>query len=186
VDVRVLASTNRDLKEKMAKGEFREDLFYRLNVISLHLPALRERPEDIPLLTAHFLEKFALEYKKSGMSIGPDLVEELNRMEWPGNVRELENTIRRAVILCRGPVITSSCLGNEMERNCLVTPELRNLPYREAKKQILNTFNRDYLSGLLAIHKGNVTRAAGQCGLERQAFQQLLRRYGLKSENFRN
>jgi DNA-binding NtrC family response regulator len=185
VDVRVLASTNRNLKEKMAKGEFREDLFYRLNVIALHLPPLRERPEDIPLLTAHFLEKYAAEYNKAGIKLRADLAEELSRLEWPGNVRELENTIRRAVVLCRGPVITPSCLGTEIEEKCIVPPSLHDLPYREAKQKILNAFNRDYLSALLTLHQGNVTHAAGQCGLERQAFQQLLRRYGLKSEDFR-
>jgi DNA-binding NtrC family response regulator len=185
VDVRVLASTNRDLKEKMAKGEFREDLFYRLNVIALHLPALRERPEDIPLLTAHFLEKYAGEYHKPGLQLRADLAEELSRLQWPGNVRELENTIRRAVILCRGPVITPSCLGTEIEEKCTVPPALHDLPYREAKQKIMNAFNRDYLSALLTRHQGNVTHAAGQCGLERQAFQQLLRKYGLKSEDFR-
>jgi DNA-binding NtrC family response regulator len=185
VDVRVLASTNRDLKEKMAKGEFREDLYYRLNVIALHLPPLRERREDIPLLTAHFLEKYAAEYNKPGLKLRADLAEELSRLEWPGNVRELENTIRRAVILCRGPLITPSCLGTEIEEKCTVPPSLHDLPYREAKQKILNAFNRDYLSALLTHHQGNVTHAAGQCGLERQAFQQLLRRYGLKSEDFR-
>ncbi|MBI5604409.1 MAG: sigma-54-dependent Fis family transcriptional regulator [Deltaproteobacteria bacterium] len=186
VDVRVLASTNRNLKEKMAQERFREDLYYRLNVISLHLPPLRERREDIPLLVAHFLKRYAAEYGKEGLRLGPGLLEELSRLDWPGNVRELENTIRRAVILCRGPVITAADLGAEMEEKCVIPPTLRELPYREAKKEILDSFNKQYLSSLLMVHQGNVTHAAGQCGLERQAFQQLLRRYGIKSEDYRN
>jgi DNA-binding NtrC family response regulator len=185
VDVRVLASTNRDLKKKMAQGEFREDLFYRLNVISLHLPPLRERPEDIPLLAAHFLKKYAAEYRKKGLKAGPGLMEELARMEWPGNVRELENAIRRTVILSRGPVITASDLGSKEGDKDLLPPTNQDLSYREAKKTVLDTFNRQYLSNLLALHQGNVTHAAKKCGLERQAFQQLLRRYGIKSEDYR-
>jgi DNA-binding NtrC family response regulator len=186
VDVRVLASTNRDLKKKMAQGEFREDLYYRLNVISLHLPPLRERPEDIPLLAGHFLKKYSAEYGKKGLKPGPGFMEELGRQDWPGNVRELENAIRRAVILSRDSLITSSDLGLEGggEKE-LVAPSTQDLSYREAKKMVLDVFNRQYLSSLLASHQGNVTHAARTCGLERQAFQQLLRRYGIKSEDYR-
>jgi DNA-binding NtrC family response regulator len=186
VDVRVLASTNRDLKKKMAQGEFREDLYYRLNVISLHLPSLRERPEDIPLLAAHFLKKYAIEYSKKGLKPGPGLMEELGRLNWPGNVRELENTIRRAVILGRGTSITTADLGSEKEEKGFIPQPVRDLSYRQAKRKILDSFNQQYLSNLLTTHQGNVTHAAKKCGLERQAFQQLLRRYGIKSEDYRN
>jgi DNA-binding NtrC family response regulator len=186
VDVRVLASTNRNLKKKLAQGEFREDLYYRLNVISLHLPALRERTEDIPLLAAHFLKRYAAEYSKKGLKPGPGLMEELSQLDWPGNVRELENTIRRAVILCRGSSITTADLGSETEEKGLVPPVFKNLSYRQAKREILDSFNQQYLSNLLTTHQGNVTHAAKKCGLERQAFQQLLRRYGIKSEDYRN
>lgn len=186
VDVRVLASTNRNLKEKMAQKIFREDLYYRLNVISLNLPPLRERPEDIPLLAAHFLKKYAAEYGKRGLSFGPGLVEELGRLDWPGNVRELENTVRRAVILSRGSVITTADLGAELEEKCVVPPSLSDLPYREAKREIVDSFNKQYLSNLLTESRGNVTHAAKKGGLERQAFQQLLRRYGIRSEDFRS
>ncbi|MBN1103752.1 MAG: sigma-54-dependent Fis family transcriptional regulator [Deltaproteobacteria bacterium] len=186
VDVRVLASTNRNIKEEMARERFREDLYYRLNVISVHLPPLRERPEDIPLLAEHLLQRYAAESDKEELRFGPGLLEELGRMEWPGNVRELENAIRRAIILCRGSAITSADLGPEFEEKCLVTGTLRDLPYREAKRQVLDTFNREFLSCLLAENQGNVTHAARKCGLERQAFQQLLRRYGIHSENYRN
>ena len=186
IDVRVLASTNRNLKEKMAQKIFREDLYYRLDVISLNLPPLRERPEDIPLLAAHFLKRYAAEYGKEGLRFGPGLAEELGRLDWPGNVRELENTIRRAVILCRGSAITTADLGAEMEEKSVVPPILRDFPYREAKRELLDSFNKQYLSSLLVVHQGNVTHAARKGGLERQAFQQLLRRYGIRSEDYRS
>jgi len=185
VNVRVLASTNRNLKELMSQGTFREDLYYRLNVISIHLPPLRERQEDIPLLAGRFLKKYSLEYGKEGIKLAPGVMDELLRNEWPGNVRELENTIRRAIILCRGPVITLSELGPEAQNDCLGTENLKDLSYREAKSRILERFNREYLSVILSENQGNVTHAARKCGLERQAFQQILRRYGVKSRDFR-
>jgi DNA-binding NtrC family response regulator len=185
VDVRVLASTNRNLKELMAQGTFREDLYYRLNVITIHLPPLRERQEDIPLLAGRFLKKYSAEYGKNGISLAPGIMDDLLRNEWPGNVRELENTIRRAIILSRGQVITLSELGPEARKECLVTEILKDLSYRDAKRRILERFNREYLSVLLNEQQGNVTHAARKCGLERQAFQQILRKYGIKSEVFR-
>lgn len=185
VDVRVLASTNRNLKELMAAGKFREDLYYRLNVISIHLPPLRERQEDIPLLAGHFLRKYSEEYGKKGLKPVPGVMEELLRNEWRGNVRELENAIRRAVILSRGPTIDLSGLGPEFQERCMVTENIKDLPYKKAKKQLLERFNREYLSAVLSENQGNVTHAARMCGLERQAFQYILKRYGIKSEDFR-
>jgi len=186
VDVRVLASTNRNLKERMGQERFREDLYYRLNVISIHIPPLRERPEDIPLLAEHFLQRYSREYGKDGLQFSPGLREELGRSGWPGNVRELENTIRRAIILCRGPAITLSDLGPQVDEEGAVThTQKAELSYKDAKRRTLERFNREYLTGLLLDHMGNVTHAARRCGLERQAFQQLLRRYGIKSEDYR-
>jgi DNA-binding NtrC family response regulator len=184
--VRVLASTNRNLKEEMAGERFREDLYYRLNVISIHLPPLRERPEDIPLLAQHFLKRYSAEYGKEGLKPAPGLMEELARNPWPGNVREMENAIRRAVILCRGSAITLADMAPQPDEKRRVNHPESDLPYRDAKKQVLDTFNREYLTGLLADHQGNVTHAARKCGLERQAFQQLLRRYGIRSEAYRS
>jgi DNA-binding NtrC family response regulator len=186
VDVRVLASTNRDLKGQMAHERFREDLYYRLNVISIYLPPLRERPEDIPLLVEHFLKRYAVEYAREGLKLAPGVMDELARHEWPGNVREMENAIRRAVILCRGSAITLPELWPEREKKGLVTDAVRELHYQEAKRQVLDRFNREYLTGLLSEHQGNVTHAARKCGLERQALQQLLRKHGIRSEDYRS
>ncbi|MDQ7783895.1 MAG: sigma-54 dependent transcriptional regulator [Desulfomonilaceae bacterium] len=186
VDARIVASTNRNLKEKIEQGLFREDLFYRLNVISLQMPPLRERPEDIPSLARHFLQRCAEESGKEGMRISPELAESLVKYSWPGNVRELENLIRRAVILCAGPEIRNEDveLERDLPEKCLVTEEVKRLPYKEAKRLVLERFHREYVSEGLARSRGNVTQAARACGLERQALQQVMRKYGIKSKDF--
>jgi len=106
VDVRVIAATNSDLRQAVKDGKFREDLYYRLNVITIELPALRERKEDIPMLAQHFLRKYCEENEKTSRSLGPDALRTLMDYAWPGNVRELENAIERAVVLSSHPVIT--------------------------------------------------------------------------------
>jgi DNA-binding NtrC family response regulator len=186
VDARIVASTNRNLREKIAQGLFREDLFYRLNVISIQMPALRERPEDILLLAQHFLQRCAEESGKGSMRISPELADSLVKYPWPGNVRELENLIRRAVILSVGPEIGNGDVDLERDSHakCLVTEEVKRLPYKEAKRLVLERFHREYVSEGLARSRGNVTQAARACGLERQALQQVMRRYGIKSKDF--
>ncbi len=111
VDVRIVAATNRDLKDRVQKGLFREDLYYRLNVVSLAMPALRERPSDIPLLASHFLTRFVKENEKQIGSFSDEALQRLVRYDWPGNVRELENAIERAVVVCRGNTIRPEDLG---------------------------------------------------------------------------
>ena len=184
VDVRVLASTNQDLREQMAKGGFREDIYYRLNVVSIHLPPLRQRMEDVPLLAQHFVERYASKLGKSGMRISPEAMEALLSHSWPGNVRELENTIQRALILARSDTITQGDLFREGVQGDDHWPSIFHLSYREAKGRVLSHFHKVYLSRLLEEHRGNVTKAAQACGMERQALQQLLRRYNLHRENF--
>ncbi|MGQ9858551.1 MAG: sigma-54-dependent transcriptional regulator [Thermodesulfobacteriota bacterium] len=184
VDVRVLASTNQDLREQIAKGGFREDLYYRLNVVSIHLPPLRQRMEDVPLLAQHFVERYASKLGKRGMRISPETMEALLSHSWPGNVRELENTIQRALILARSDTITQGDLFREGVQGDDHWPSIFHLSYREAKGRVLSHFHKVYLSRLLEEHRGNVTKAAQACGMERQALQQLLRRYNLHRENF--
>jgi two-component system response regulator PilR (NtrC family) len=114
VDVRVIAATNRDLEKAIAAGEFREDLFYRLSVIPIHVPSLRERREDIPMLARHFLERFRKSMEKPIEGISPQAMQRLESYDWPGNVRELENTIERAVALESGPEISVGVLPDRM------------------------------------------------------------------------
>ncbi|MBI4965852.1 MAG: sigma-54-dependent Fis family transcriptional regulator [Desulfomonile tiedjei] len=185
VDVRIVASTNQDLAAKIKVGLFREDLFYRLNVMSLHMPPLRERQQDIPSLVDHFLKRFCAEFKKEPKTASSGLMQRLIKYPWRGNVRELENVISRAVLLTADATIQPEDLQLDLDSvECLVTEAIKGLPYKHAKASVLERFNREYLTDLLGRNNGNVTKAAKECGLERQALQQILRRYGIKSRDF--
>lgn len=188
VDVRVIASTNRDLREKIRQQEFREDLFYRLNVLTVHMPPLREHKEDIPLLVEHFLKHYCDEFGKPPKSLSSELMDLLLRRNWEGNVRELENIINRAILLSTGEVIEPHEIGwtAELPDSCAVGSEIYGMPYKAAKGEVLRHFHAQYLGELLRRNNGNVTHSARECGLERQALQQILRRYGLKSQDFRS
>ncbi|MBI5250359.1 MAG: sigma-54-dependent Fis family transcriptional regulator [Desulfomonile tiedjei] len=186
VDVRIIASTNRDLEAKIQDGSFREDLFYRLNVLSLQMPPLRERAEDVPLLVEYLLTKFLKEFKKPKKTVAVELMHRFISHPWRGNVRELENVISRAVLLTPGDIISPEDVDWEpaTQEDCLVPSDFMELPYKDAKATVLERFNREYISRLLMRHNSNVTRAAKECGLERQALQQVMRRYGIKSKSF--
>jgi len=184
VDVRVLASTNQDLGKQISEGKFREDLFYRLNVVSLHLPPLRERMEDLPILVNHFLKKHGPRLGREGIRLVPEAMESLLSHDWPGNVRELENRIQQALILARSGSIGITQLWPEPAPRESEWPSVQHLPYKEAKLRIMSHFHKNYFSRLLEKNKGNVTRAAEACGLERQALQQLLRRFGISRQDF--
>ena len=189
VDVRIISSTNQNLKEKIRKAEFREDLFYRLNVVSVELPALRERPEDIPLIAAHLLEKHCGRLGKEMKRISPELTDEFLKREWKGNVRELENTIIRGILFSRTDEITPRDTGiKDIEDNMpsSIGNEFQGMSYKDAKEESLRRFNKDYIGHILSLNEGNVTRAANICGLGRQVLQQIMRRYGIRSEGFRN
>ncbi|MFH1489924.1 MAG: sigma-54 dependent transcriptional regulator [Pseudomonadota bacterium] len=186
VDVRVVASTNRNLKEQMHAGRFREDLYYRLNVVAIELPPLRERAEDIPLLVKHFMKKGSRELGKKELEVPPEVMDALMNNPWNGNVRELENSIERAIIMGKGPGMKLSDVGLSADSECLLSSQdMHRFPYKKAKEHVLTNFNHEYLSQLLTQHQGNVTRAATACGLERQALQQIIRRYGINAEDFR-
>ena len=128
VDVRIIAATNVDLRQMMEEGRFREDLFYRLHVISIHLPPLRDRKDDIPLLAQHFLGKYGDENRKTGMELAPDVLDLLTDYDWPGNVRELENVIERAVVLSRGDTLTESDLPEAITRSSGAAPRELEFP----------------------------------------------------------
>ena len=193
VDVRVIASTNQDLEAKIKKGEFREDLYYRLNVMTVVLPSLSEMKEDIPLLAQHFLNMYQQEYKRQGMSFSPEALQYLLHHTWQGNVREFQNIINRAVLLTTEQVIRPEDLVGEREHfpqqntgninDSLVYDT--TLPYKEAKNAIIDRFSIDYLGSALKKTKGNVSAAAKNSGMERQAFQRLLRRHGMSAQEYR-
>ncbi len=191
VDVRVLAATNQDLEAKMARGEFREDLFYRLNVMTVTLPTLAEIKDDIPLLAQHFLVQYAREYDREGMEFTPEALQCLMRRQWKGNVRQLQNIINRAVLLSDSRKITPHELtsfednGRKGEAQGQVPACVYQLPYRQAKEEVIGPFTSAYLRHCLTNSKGNVSAAAKASGMERQAFQRLMRRHQIDADIFR-
>jgi DNA-binding NtrC family response regulator len=189
VDVRVIASTNRNLPEKIKTGEFREDLYYRLNVVPIVLPPLRERREDIPLLVNHLIEKHCTALQRSRKTVSAELMAALVSAPWEGNVRELENIVIRSILFAPDEEIRPEYAGFTAESGrcaVIVGPSVESLPYREAKEEVLRRFHAEYLGDILTRTHGNVTRAARLSGMERQAFQQLARRYGIRSEAYRS
>lgn len=192
VDVRVLAATNRDLKSLMQEGAFREDLFYRLHVIGIHMPPLRERREDIPLLAYHFLEKYAKETGKSVEKISVDAIQSLQDYQWVGNVRELENVIERAVVLCQGDALTAHDLPPKLLREVFYQASeshgeepWMSLPYQRAKNEILQQFNQKYIAGLLRLTEGNISLASQRAGMDRNNFKKIIKRYDIDAKTFK-
>jgi DNA-binding NtrC family response regulator len=181
-DVRIVAATNVDLWHQVQAKQFREDLFYRLNVLSIHLASLRERIEDIPLLAAHFLARYASQYGRGSLRLSPGALQKLLAYPWPGNVRELEGVIERAVIL----ISTSVLQPENIDLLDLSKSEVSEVgSFRDAKTQIIEQFERGYLTNLLSVNRGNITWAAKQAGKDRRAFQRLLQKYGLERHVFR-
>lgn len=196
VDVRVVASTNQDLEAKIKSGEFREDLFYRLNVVKVVMPNLEDMREDIPLLIHHFLSLFKKQYNKQSLAISTDVLQFLYQRSWQGNVRELQNYIKRLVLLADGEKIVMSQLQSSSGYNITDNPaaqqaqqplmnQYQTLPYNDAKAAVIKDFSVRYIKNVLTLHGGNVTNGAAACGLERQALQRIMRRYGIRSTDFR-
>ena len=188
VDVRVIAASNVDLAKAREQGRFREDLFYRLNVISVQLPPLRDRPEDVPLLAQHFLAVYSSKMGKKVRGISPAAMEALTCNRWTGNVRELENVIERAVVLTSSEVLDLEDLppgfrdgpkgGGEVE-----VFSLAHLPYAQAKRLAMRAFERRYLSALLEKSANNVSSAARAAGVDRSNFRRLLKQYEVGNRN---
>jgi DNA-binding NtrC family response regulator len=174
IDVRVVAATNRDLRSEVAKKTFREDLYYRLAVIRVSVPPLRERGSDIPLLVNHFIQQFSSERP---LHVTPDDLARVQRHSWPGNVRELRNTIERACLLSRGDTLNvDDALTDE------TAPALgirTDLPFKEAKGQLVEMFEREYIEDLMRRHKMNLSAAAREAQIDRKHLRELIRKYGL-------
>jgi transcriptional regulator with GAF, ATPase, and Fis domain len=190
VDVRVIAATNVDLGRAMAEGTFREDLYYRLNVVSIHVPALRERPTDVPLLAQHFLARYAEKSGKKRPEITAAAMELLMRSPWVGNVRELENVIQRAVVLDSTGRIDVDALpaqpGSSPEPATVgegATYELAALPFAQAKALVVNAFERRYLSTLMEQNGNKLAAAALAAGMDRSNFRRLLKDNGLHTRS---
>ncbi len=181
VDVRLLSATNRDLEKEVKAGRFREDLYYRLSIVPIELPPLRERKEDIPLLAQHFVQKFNERMGRHVLGATPGAMKTLREYAWPGNVRELENTIERAMVLRDEGEICE----DDLPRNLRKGPsESMRDDYSDASEltfqQAREAFERQYLEGLLKATNNNVTRSAMLAGLSRRHLQELIKKYGLK------
>ena len=176
VDVRVISATHRDLQELMGEGRFREDLYYRLNVVNIKIPTLDERREDIPLLVAHFLQVIAREAGQERKVYAPEAVEMLVTAEWPGNIRQLYNVVRQNVALSRSPVISA-----ELVQQSLGEHAGKLLSFSDARDE----FTRNYLSQILQITMGNVSQAARLAKRNRTDFYKLLARHDLNPDQFK-
>ncbi|WP_136807632.1 sigma-54-dependent transcriptional regulator [Desulfosediminicola flagellatus] len=188
IDARVVASTNQDLEAKIEAGEFREDLFYRLNVVTITMPSLREMSEDIPLLIHHYLSHFKSRYNRQDVEVSQKTLQYLYTYNWPGNIRELRNTIKRLVLLGDETIAESSRTDSQpdCDENTDRFDDLYTTQYNDAKSEILRRFSVGYLRNLLQEHQGNVTNAAVACGLERQGLQRIMRRYNIVSSDFKS
>ncbi len=183
--VRVVAATNRDLKQGVESGRFRNDLYYRLRVIHLHLPALRERRSDIPLLVAHFLGQFG-DVGKTGCRISLETGALLEGYDWPGNIRELAHTIAGTLALTEGDVITPDDLPSEVQ-DAEMRPDrgIYSLPYKDARRVCMDRFTKEYLHRALVQTSGNVSRAAEKSGIGRQYFQLRMSEHGMTAVQYR-
>lgn len=187
VNVRILASTNQRLESRIAAGSFREDLYYRLNVLNVRVPALRERPFDIPSLAIHCLRQTCKELGAPDKDFTGNAMNYLTSRRWPGNVRQLFNFVRRVAVYCRGPVITEAQvrLLESSSQGSPVTPHVIEV-YKDAKQKFLDEFTRSYIERVLEETRGNLSQAARLSGLERVSLQKIVRRMGIATEQFRS
>lgn len=178
INVRIIASSNKDLEHEVKQGTFREDLFYRLNVITIHLPKLKERTEDIPLLIDHLLVLYGLESGRGQKSLSPDTIDLMMKYDWPGNVRELENVIERMVILCRDKVITPEFLPFIIRKE--TKKELSYFPPDRSLEEI----EKYYIHTVLKENNWNKSKCAKILGIERMTLYYKIKKYNLKKDGY--
>ena len=185
-DLRICAATNADLSGLVAERRFRQDLFYRLDILRLHLPPLRERPGDVALLARRFLDRYAMRYGRAPLSFAPEALTRLSRHTWPGNVRELEAVVQRAVLLSSGPVLQAEDLDLPAPPGGLAAVEsgAGEESLRKIRERAVEQAERSCLLEALSTHAGNVSRAARSVGKERRTFQRLMRKHGVEREAF--
>lgn len=182
-DIRLITATNKDLEQRIKEGTFREDLYYRLNVVSVCLPPLRERKDDILLLAQFFLRRFNKKVGRQIPEIPQDVLGVLMGYDWPGNVRELENVIERAVVLATENAIDVSHLPDKLlEAHIDSGPVFSGLSYKEAKQQVVDSFSKEFVARLLRMSKGNISQAAKQAGMDGANFRRLMRKYDIQAE----
>jgi len=179
VDVRIISATHRDLEEEIEEGRFREDLYYRIKVVNIKIPPLRHRKEDIPLLVNRFIQHFNKKHHKNIVSISNDAMKKLLAYDWPGNIRQLKNTIESAVVLTNNEVLAVSDLSEEIvqpEESLVSVKNINyNLSFRDAKKILIENFERDFIKKKLEEYGGNISHTAEALDMHRQNLQQKIR-----------
>jgi two-component system response regulator PilR (NtrC family) len=181
VDVRIIAATNVDLRQMMEEARFREDLFYRLHVISIQLPPLRERKDDIPLLVSHFLDKYGEENRKLGLELAPDALDLLMDYDWPGNVRELENVVERAVVLCSGDKIGVELIPEHVRKAPnFQMPQFVVPPEGISFKEVITDFEKKLIESTLEAAGGVQKRAAELLHIKPTTLNEMIKRYDIR------
>ena len=181
VDIRIIAATNVDLRRMMEEGRFREDLFYRLHVITIQLPPLRERKEDLPLLVQHFLKKYGEENEKTGLELTPEALDMLTDYDWPGNVRELENVIERAVVLCVGPRIGLDLIPEQVRnRPTFQIPKILVPPEGISFKDVITDFEKRLIESTLETAGGVQKKAAELLRIKPTTLNEMIKRYDIR------
>jgi two-component system response regulator AtoC/two-component system nitrogen regulation response regulator NtrX len=189
VDVRVISATHRDLESEVECGDFREDLYYRLKVVEIELPGLRERTEDIPALSIRFLKQVAERLGRAPKPLSPQALAALTQHTWPGNVRELRNVLEQAAVLASGDAIEVGDLNLDLSdpgTGVSSADFVEGTTFSDAKRQTIESFERDFLLRALRENEGNVSRTAQAIGMVRQSLQQKIRELGLRSEDWGN
>ncbi|MHC4704055.1 MAG: sigma-54 interaction domain-containing protein, partial [Planctomycetota bacterium] len=183
-DVRIIAATNTDLQHLVAQCAYRKDLFFRLNVVSLHMPPLRERREDIPILVEHFVNMYAKQSNKQIRGLTRDAMSWFMSYSWPGNIRELENKIQQAIVMCTAAVIDVEAIQVGTGQPEAEESQLES--FNIAKRRVVDSFARTYLTQLLREQEGDVASAAKKAGKSRTGLWNLLKRYGIAPSQFRH
>jgi len=188
VDVRIIAATHKDLEDEVENGRFREDLYYRLNVVPIWLPPLRERKEDMLLLTKHFLSKCSQLLKKDITIISQEVINEMMSYDWPGNVRQLENLIERAIIMAKGNAITHIDFSDnkkikKADSSYAVLAEFH--PFKKSKERLIKDYEREYFINLLRKYRGNITQTSRVSQVDIKTIRRKMEEYGLRKEDFK-
>src|SRR3972149_2578665 len=188
VDVRIIAATHKDLEDEVENGRFRKDLYYRLNVVPIRLPPLRERKEDMLLLTKHFLSKCSQLLKKDITIISQEVINEMMSYDWPGNVRQLENLIERAIIMAKGNAITHIDFSDnkkikKADSSYAVLAEFH--PFKKSKERLIKDYEREYFVNLLRKYRGNITQTSRVSQVDIKTIRRKMEEYGLRKEDFK-
>jgi transcriptional regulator with PAS, ATPase and Fis domain len=185
IDVRIVTATARQLEELIKQGRFRQDLYYRINVVRIELPPLRERGDDVGLLAEYMAHRYSREIQRDVRGITPEAYQVLAHYRWPGNVRELQNVVRRAIALARGNMVTLDDLPDEVVAAAGDVRSGSSGSFFEMRDAQMTRFEHDYLTDLLARHKGDVRTAAQEAKLPRGTLYRLMKKHGLEGGNFR-